>query len=210
MADFRVGDSLVTLAYGNGLLTMAIQWFQRDVLRHPDPAWRSTHVEVIVAVTTTKVKTFSQTAPKAKWVNRNKALLQNEMNGDKPRYALFRFYGYSHVLSHSFEKAMIKWCQDKVGEGRGWKGLWSSIYDVGQLVMYPINWIAHKLGHKKHIAWLEKTKANVCSDAVVTAYRKGFVADGKQENEIYPDISSAEIAPSHTWIGDKSTMFRVY
>ena len=209
MADFRKGDALVSLGYGDGFLTKGIQWFQKEMLEHPNPAWRSTHVEVIVNVGDLNIMTFSQTFPKAKFVMHNRAYIQNHMNGDKPRYAIFRFHDYSNIVTRPFFEAMANWCKDKDGEGRGWKGFWGSIYDVGGLLSYPINWIARKFGHKQHIAWLEKTKANVCSDAVATAYRKGFVADDKQEDYIFDNIPSSEVAPSHFWVSELSKMFRV-
>jgi hypothetical protein len=209
MADFRVGDCLTTLAYGNGILTRGIQYFQWYMLRHGDPSWRTTHVEVVLAVSESKVVTGSQTFPKAVHVARNKSKLQVEMLGDRPRYALFRFKDYSNIVTPTFGKAMIEWWRDKIGERLPFfKRLWGGLYDVGQLLMYPIGWIRRKLGYKGTVAWLEKTKANVCSDAVASSYRAGLTADGKQEDYIFPGISSSRVAPSHTW-QPESKMFRV-
>jgi len=209
MADFRVGDCLISLGYGTNLTTKAIQWFQRDVLRHPEPAWRSTHTEVIIAENSSRIVTFSQTFPKAKFVNHNRAYIQNHMIGDKPRYVIFRFRDYSNIVNRPFVEAMNKWCADKDGEGKGWKGWWGGVYDVGQLVMYPVNWVARKLGYTKHIAWLEKTKANVCSDAVASAYRAGLRFSGFNENFIFDGIPSSEVTPSHFWIDEQSKMMRI-
>jgi hypothetical protein len=188
VADFRVGDALVSLSYGNGLLTRGIQYFQWYFLRHPDPWWRATHVEIILAVTETGIVTGSQTFPKAKHESYKKSYVQVKMLGHRPRYALFRLKNYSEVATPVFAQAMIKWWKDKVGEKKGFfQSLWGGLYDVGQLLMYPINWIAHKTGYGKHLAWLEKTHANVCSDAGASSWRAGLSADGKQENYIFGD-----------------------
>jgi hypothetical protein len=198
MAEFRIGDCLITFAYGSGILTKAIQWFQRYMLWHPDPAWRATHAETILAVTETKILTGSQTAPIAKYVTRNKSRVQVEMLGDRPRYGLYRFRDYSNVVTPKFSKAMVEWWKDKIAEKKPfWKRWWGSLYDFGQLPMYVINRIRNALGFKGVVAWLEKTKANVCSDAVASAWRAGFTADDKQEDKIFKGISSSRVAPSH-------------
>jgi hypothetical protein len=209
VADFRAGDCLVTLSYGNTILAKGIQYFQRYMLGHDDPAWRSTHTECVLAIGREVIVTGSQTFPKAKRAIHDRAKIQIGLLGDRPKYALFRFRDYSNIVSHPFEKAMQQWWRDKIGQTKGfWKSLWGGFYDVGQLLMYPIGWIRRKLGYKGTVAWLEKTKANVCSDAVASSYRAGLTADGKQEDYIFPGISSSRVAPSHTW-QPESKMFRV-
>jgi len=210
VADFRVGDCLVTLAYGSSILTKGIQYFQRYMLGHNKPddlPWRSTHVETVLAVTETRIITGSQTFPKAKHNTYKKSLIRVGMIGDRPRYALFRFHNYSNIVTEPFVRAMVLWWEKKIGKKVGFlQSFWGGFYDVGQLLMYPINWIADKLGHKKHIAWLEKTKANVCSDASVSSYRAGLTADGKQEDYIFEGIPSSEVAPSHFWMPESKMM----
>lgn len=201
MADFRVGDALVTLSYGNDILAKSIQYFQRYFLRHPDPWWRATHVETILAVNENNIVTGSQTFPQAKHVAYKRSYLQVHMLGDHPKYALFRFKNYSEIVTPIFAQAMIQWWKDKIGESKGfWKSLWGGFYDVGQLLMYPINWVAHKAGYTKHLAWLEKTHANVCSDAVASSWRAGLTADSEQEDYVFEGISSSEVTPSHVCV----------
>lgn len=210
MADFRVGDCLVTLAYGKNILTKGIQYYQKYLLGHGGLAWRSTHVETVLSVTDSKILTGSQTFPKAKYVTHDKAKLQVGMIGDRPRYALFRFRDYSNVVTKLFVEAMILWWKNKIGEKLSFfKRLWGGFYDVGQLLMYPIDWLRNTLGFHGTVAWLEKTKANVCSDAGVSSYRAGLSADNKQENYIFKGISSNRVAPSHLWQDDKSKMMRI-
>ena len=201
MADFRPGDTLITISYGNSPISKAIQFYQCELLGHPDPAWRSTHAETILTVGSQVIVTGSQTFPIAKRVVHNKAKIQVGLLGDRPKYALFRFRDYSNVVSHPFEIAMQRWWKEKIGDGEPLlKRWWGAFYDVGQLLMYPINWVRHKLGAKGVVAWLEKTHANVCSDACASSYRAGLTADGKQEDYIFEGISSSRVAPSHFWV----------
>jgi len=188
MADFRPGDTLITLSYGSNLLAKGIQFYQRDLLCHPDPAWRSTHAETVLAVNDTKVITGSQTFPIAKYNTYDKAYLQVHLLGDRPKYALFRFRDYSNVVTKTFAMAMAQWWRIKTGEGKPfYKRWWGGFYDVGQLLMYPINWVRHKFGAEGVVAWLEKNRA-------------GLTADGKEEDYIFRGISSSRVAPSHFWM----------
>jgi hypothetical protein len=211
LADFRIGDTKITLGYGTNVLNRGIRYYQKDMLDHPAPANRSNHWEVVVEVTVTTVKTFSQTAPVAKWVTYDKARLNDALQGDKPRFALFRFHDYSNVVTAPFQKGMLHYFTKKVSASRqrGWRRYWNyGTYDAGQLLMYPTNWILRRMNYRKHVAWLEKSGANVCSDAAVSGYRHGLRSAGKDPFWMFPGLPSSEVAPSHAWMPD-SNMFRV-
>ena len=239
MADFLIGDELMTFGYGRGILTKSIQYYQRDALRHPDPAWRSTHGEKVVLtgdmlalayddpfydkiietllpqinldkVRTDTVVTFSQTFPFAKYEYRNKAWLQNQLIGDKPRYALLRYENYEEIVTPEFVFGMLEWIDNKMGEGKSWlKALWGRFYDVGGLPMYPINFIRHEIfGFSGTVAWLEKSHANVCTDATASADRAGHVRAGRGEDFIFPGVPSKMVAPSHKFTPE-SRMIRI-
>ena len=103
---------------------------------------------------------------------------------------------------------MMEYFKKEVGKGYNrWRDILNGLYDVGGLVMYPINWAARLFGYKKHIAWFEAPRANVCSDGARSGYEHGYRADGKDPHTQFPGIPASEIAPSHFW-QPASKMFR--
>ena len=138
--DIRVGDCILTLAYGGGLLTRAIQFYQRELLRHPAPWWRATHAEVVITIDPDHVITFSQTAPIAKTVLRGRLELGAMLKVDNPRYALLRFKDYANVVTEPFLRGMTGFTDKKLGEHKNWwNRFWDGLYDAGALPMYPLN-----------------------------------------------------------------------
>lgn len=199
MAEFRTGDCLVSINYKPDFLGRQIQTYQRDALGHPAPWWRCTHAECVIGATKHTVTTFSQTAPVAKSVERDRRWLEIALKEERPPYALFRFKDYSNVVTENFINGMMNYFAKELEASKNvpWYQAWfgGGMYDYGQLPMFWLNYIARKIGIKRHLAWLEIPGAEVCSGAVASGYANGFMADGKPYDTQF-DKPTSEVSVS--------------
>jgi hypothetical protein len=177
--------------FGRGIII-----YQRDMLKIPIPASYSTHVEMIKEVDGDVVKTYSQQET-VKVNTYTKSELIEKMSGiDFPIAILEPDW---EMTPEYLEGCWEFWETLKGKEKKGWKKWLSSLYDIGSIVMYVVNFV-RQIMKKEPIQGIGSKKREVCSSAVAGAERLGLDRMGLGQGFIFKDLEVFEVAPAHLWL----------